>query len=93
MEVAKSVQYGAPTAWFHGQVIDMFYLDIYEVMVPSWVPLFGGGPLTIFPIFNIADVAISIGVIGLILSGKELGMQKRVHGDASTEELVDLTNG
>ncbi|MCK5105024.1 MAG: lipoprotein signal peptidase, partial [Cyclobacteriaceae bacterium] len=51
-----------PTPWFHGQVIDMFYVDIWEGRVVDWVPIFGGDYLSLWPIFNIADASIFIGV-------------------------------
>ncbi len=55
--------YGAPTPWFYGQVIDMVFLDICEVAFPSWMPLLGGDYLSLFPVFNLADLAIFWGVI------------------------------
>lgn len=60
----------APMTWFHGQVIDMFYLDIWETRLPHWIPLLGGKYLSFFPIFNIADVAIFLGVIAILVSRK-----------------------
>ena len=62
----NNAPYNAPTAWFHGQVVDMFYFDIWEGYVPEWVPLWGGSYTALWPIFNIADAAIFIGV-GIIL--------------------------
>lgn len=52
----------APTPWFHGQVIDMFYIDLWEGRVPDWVPLLGGDYMALWPIFNIADASIFVGV-------------------------------
>lgn len=54
--------YNAPTAWFHGQVVDMFYFDIWEGYIPEWVPLWGGSYTALWPIFNVADASIFIGV-------------------------------
>jgi signal peptidase II len=34
--------YNAPTPWFYGQVIDMFYIDIWEGRLPEWIPFMGG---------------------------------------------------
>ncbi len=56
----------APTAWFHGRVIDMIYVDICDCFVPNWVPMWGGTYLNLWPIFNVADSAIFIAV-GIIL--------------------------
>lgn len=53
--------YGSPTPWFHGQVIDMIFVDIWEGFIPDWVPIWGGQYYST-PIFNIADSCIFIGV-------------------------------
>ncbi|TPE45562.1 lipoprotein signal peptidase [Pontibacter mangrovi] len=62
--------YGATTPWFHGQVIDMFYVDIWEGIVPNWIPIFGGKPMSLWPIFNVADSAIFIGVLLILFNQK-----------------------
>jgi signal peptidase II len=54
--------YDAPTPWFHGKVVDMFYLDIWQGRVAGWVPVWGGAYVALWPIFNIADASIFIGV-------------------------------
>lgn len=58
--------YDAPTPWFYGQVIDMFYIDIWEGRLPEWIPLIGGDYMALWPVFNIADASIFVG-IGIIL--------------------------
>lgn len=58
------------TLWFHGKVIDMFYVDIWD-FVPDWIPIFGGVYYPLWPIFNIADAAIFIAVVIILI------MQKR----------------
>lgn len=59
--------YNAPTPWFHGQVVDMFYFDIWEGYVPEWVPLWGGSYTALWPIFNIADASIFVGVAIILI--------------------------
>lgn len=56
--------------WFHGQVIDMFYIDIWSGYLPSDLPLIGGTYLSFWPIFNVADSAIFVGVILLLIYQK-----------------------
>ncbi len=76
--------YGSSTAWFHGQVIDMFYIDIWEGKVPDWVPIWGGEYMALWPIFNIADASIFVGVaIILVMQNKFFGESK--HKDTETE--------
>lgn len=53
--------YGSPTPWFHGQVIDMIFVDVWEGFIPDWVPVWGGQYYST-PIFNIADACIFVGV-------------------------------
>src|SRR3990167_5586623 len=53
----------AITPFLHGQVIDMFYIDIWEGIVPQWFPFLGGQYYSLWPIFNIADASIFSGVV------------------------------
>jgi signal peptidase II len=63
--------YDSATPWFHGQVIDMFYVDIWEGRVADWVPIWGGEYMALWPIFNIADASIFVGVaIILVMQNK-----------------------
>lgn len=70
--------YGSSTPWFHGQVVDMFYIDIWEGRVPDWVPIWGGEYMALWPIFNIADASIFVGVvIILVMQNKFFGEEKK----------------
>lgn len=52
---------------FYGRVVDMFYFPIAYGLYPDWVPLLGGQSYVFFrPVFNLADVAISLGVVLLL---------------------------
>ncbi|MEQ8535519.1 MAG: signal peptidase II, partial [Imperialibacter sp.] len=72
--------YDAPNPWFHGQVIDMFYIDIWEGRIPEWVPLFGGDYTALWPVFNVADASIFVGVAIIII------FQKSFFKEAEHEE-------
>jgi len=53
---------------FHGKVVDMLYFPLWQGNLPEWIPFWGGNYFTFFePVFNIADTAISAGVILLLL--------------------------
>jgi signal peptidase II len=55
---------GGYSGFLQGKVVDMFYFPLFTF--PEWVPLFGG-QIFFSPIFNIADSAITIGFLYLII--------------------------
>lgn len=62
---------GGYASFLHGHVVDMLYFPIIDTYWPSWIPLVGGDKLQFFrPIFNIADSAISIGMILILINQK-----------------------
>lgn len=51
-----------------GKVVDMFYFPLFESDWPTWVPLVGGNHFEFFnAIFNVADSAITIGIVWLMI--------------------------
>ncbi len=69
LDNAPPVQGQAPPfyPWFHGQVVDMFYIDIWQGVLPGWIPVIGGSYYAFWPIFNVADAAIFTGVTLIFL--------------------------
>lgn len=59
---------GGYGTFLHGRVVDMLYFPIMEGHFPQWFPFWGGEQFVFFrPVFNIADVSISTGVIAWIV--------------------------
>ncbi len=57
--------------FLHGHVVDMLYFPMVRSTYPTWMPFVGGRDFEFFsPIFNIADAAISVGVITLLIFQK-----------------------
>ena len=70
--------FGAPMKPFYGQVIDMFYLDLYQGTLPNALPVVGGTFVSLWPIFNVADSAIFVGVVLIMLNQKRFFPQPPV---------------
>ena len=79
--------------FLHGNVVDMLYFPVLHGTFPKWFPFWGGEHFEFFrPIFNIADAAISTGVITILLFQKRFFMQRNRSGKNHTVETVTLTD-
>lgn len=73
---------GGYASFLHGAVVDMFYFPLLQGHFPQWLPLWGGEEFVFFrPVFNIADAAISVGVVWLIVVQN---MEERKHRKAGS---------
>ncbi|QRR02264.1 lipoprotein signal peptidase [Dyadobacter sandarakinus] len=84
--------YGSPTPWFHGQVIDMIFVDFWEGFIPDWVPVWGGQYYST-PIFNIADSCIFLGVCSILIFQGSFAThhdQDHEEHEATSEQLGEV---
>lgn len=70
---------------FVGKVVDFIHVNVWSGFVSEAVPIFGGTYISLFPIWNVADMAIVCGVVGIIafqkkhhelLYGRELAQEE-----------------
>jgi signal peptidase II len=78
---AKLVPFGQGYGKFlHGRVVDMLYFPIVEINIPKSIPLIGNRSFLFFEyIFNVADAAISVGVMTLLFFQKSFLKQPKLH--------------
>lgn len=76
---------GGYSSFMFGKVVDMFYFPLISTTWPEWVPYFGGKSFEFFrPVFNVADTAISTGVISILLFHREIFRQKELMGEQTS---------
>ena len=83
--IYDNAPFASPTRWFYGQVIDMLYVDIYEGFLPQNWPLLGGKYVSLWPIFNIADSSIFIGVAFILLNQSRFFKQEEPAAVAASD--------
>jgi signal peptidase II len=54
-------------SYFTGHVVDFIHVSLWRGFVPDVLPLIGGAYIELFPIWNVADMAIVLGVGGVLL--------------------------
>ena len=80
-------------AVFYGNVVDMLYFPVVKTKFPSWVPFWGGDDFEFFrPIFNLADAAISTGVIAILLFQKRFFRQRKAAENHPVVETGAMVN-
>ncbi len=64
---------GGYSSFLLGRVVDMFYFPVINTQWPEWSPFRPGQQLIFFrPVFNIADSAITCGVLAIVLFQKKM---------------------
>lgn len=84
----ENAPYDSPTPWFYGQVIDMFYIDIWEGRLPDWIPFMGGDYMSLWPVFNVADASIFCGVFAILIFQNKFFLTTNNSDDVEKAELT-----
>ncbi len=88
----NNAPYGAPTPWFHGQVIDFIFFDLWEGVLPRSIPIWGGSYFSM-PIFNFADSCIFVGVCLILFFQRrfyqEQADREAAHRQAESDGIIN----
>lgn len=91
--VAKIFPASGYAGFLHGRVVDMLYFPLIRSEFPSWVPWVGGESFVFFsPIFNIADAAISVGVITLLIFQKRFLKKQTTEPHPVVETSTEISD-
>jgi len=82
---------GGYADFLHGRVVDMFYFPLFRGNFPDWFPFWGGDSFLFFrPVFNVADVSITVGVASIILFYRGVFNSEELNG-TSPEAAAAIT--
>lgn len=77
--------------WLQGRVVDMLYFPIIHTHYPEWSPINPGQEFIFFsPVFNLADTAISIGIISILVFQKRF-FKKQLEGEQNKSIVSETT--
>ena len=73
-----------------GHVVDMLWFPIYLGTYPSWFPFWAGEPLEFFrPVFNIADAAITTGVLIILVFNTLFFKEEGKPENSASDQVAD----
>ena len=70
----------------YGCVVDFLHVDVWRGVVPEGVPFLGGNYLALFPIGNVADLAIIAGVVLVLVTQNAFHEAAQAHEAAQRAE-------
>ncbi|HMR86744.1 MAG TPA: lipoprotein signal peptidase [Saprospiraceae bacterium] len=80
---------GGYGSFLTGKVVDMLYFPMVDTILPEWIPIWGGERFEFFrPVFNIADSAITVGVLSILLFHRRFFNTNEKTKDVSEQAII-----
>lgn len=89
--IIDRVFYGAlfnGDSFFVGRVVDFIHVNVWSGFIPESLPVIGGTYLSLFPIWNVADMAIVCGVVGILYFQKQHHIEEYEAASAAMRDEV-----
>jgi signal peptidase II len=81
---------GGYSSLLHGKVVDMLYFPVLKGHYPGWFPFHANEQFIFFrPVFNIADTAITTGVIAILVFQRRLFKTHAKYGTQHSQEEAE----
>ncbi len=85
---------GGYSSFLQGRVVDMFYFPLLSGNYPTWLPFLGGDDFIFFrPVFNIADSAITVGIISILIFHRRFFDEKHTSDESDMSGNVREESG
>jgi len=75
--------------YFTGRVVDFIHVSLWRGFIPEAVPLIGGAYMELFPIWNVADMAIVLGVAGVLLFHRTFHERRHASSDQQSDGVPE----
>ncbi|MDX1739812.1 MAG: signal peptidase II [Rhodothermales bacterium] len=82
-----AIFYGEPL--FQGRVVDFIHVNVWRGYLPESIPLLGGKYFALFPIWNVADMSIVLGVVGILFFQKAFHHRQELAAAVDGEKSTD----
>jgi signal peptidase II len=80
---------GGYAGFLHGKVVDMFYFPMFRGYWPDGLPFIGGKRYLFFkPVFNLADMAITFGVLNILIFQRAFFFQDDKKGKVPVAPVI-----
>jgi signal peptidase II len=84
-------------SFFTGRVVDFIHVSLWQGFIPESIPVLGGAYVELFPIWNVADMAIVLGVVGVLVlyrgfHEEEMEALRKAHEEAAAQEDIAQEN-
>jgi len=75
--------------YFTGRVVDFIHVSLWRGFIPETIPLIGGAYMELFPIWNVADMAIVLGVVGVLFFHRTFHERRHVPSDQQGDGIAE----